>query len=116
MGFATASEIITLRGPTLSASQSSNKADMIGLATEQLDATIYGDKIELAIALLVLHWFEVQNRNGSGGPLSSEREGGLARSFAVQASSSDWNSTSWGKELQSITNDVVFAPRTRMMP
>jgi hypothetical protein len=115
MGFSTASEIIDLRNPNLSTAQTAQKTDMIGLATEQLDATVYGTKIELAIALLVLHWFEVQNRTGSGGPLSSETEGGLSRSYAVTASSSDWGSTSWGQELQSLTNAVVFAPRNRMM-
>ncbi len=115
MGYSTASDIIDLRNPNLSSSQQSRKSDMIGLATEQLDADVYGTKIELAIALLVLHWFEVENRTGSGGPLSSETEGGLSRSYAVMASSSDWGSTSWGQELQTLTNNVVFAPRNRMM-
>jgi hypothetical protein len=115
MGFSTASDIITLRAPSLTFTPASRKDDLIGLARTKLNATAYGDQIECAVALLVLHWSEMENRTGSGGPVSSETEGRLSRSFAVAASSDDWGSTAWGQELQSLTNSVTFGPRTRMM-
>ncbi len=118
MGYQTASEIIDLRNPNLSSAQQGQKADMIALATEQLDANVYGTKIEYAIALLVLHWFAIQTRGASGGssgPVSSESEGALSRSYAVMASSSDWGTTAWGLELQTLTNSLTVLPRNRMM-
>jgi hypothetical protein len=116
MGYTTASDIIDLRNPYLSSAQQGQKSDMIALATSKLSATVYGDFYQEAIALLALHMFAIQDRRGSGGPLTSEREGGLARSFAASASSSDWGSTAWGLELQTLTRSVTFGPRTRIAP
>lgn len=115
MGYTTVAEIIALRNPNLPTAQTDRQADMIALATLQLDADVYGTKINQAIALLVLHWFEMENRSGSGGALSGETEGGLSRSYAVTASSSDWGNTAWGQELQTLTRSRVFFPRNRMM-
>jgi hypothetical protein len=116
MGYTTASDIVDLRSPGLSAAQDAKKSDMIALATSKLDETVYGDCYQEAIALLTLHMFAIQDRNGSGGPLTSEREGGLARSYAASASSSDWASTSWGLELLTLTRTRTFMPRTRVLP
>jgi hypothetical protein len=116
MGYTTASDIIDLRNPNLSAAQVGQKSDMIALATSKLEETVYGDFYQEAIALLALHMFAIQDRGGSGGPVTSEREGGLARSFAASASSSDWASTSWGLELMTLTRSVSFGPRTRVLP
>lgn len=116
MGYTTASDIIDLRNPNLSSAQVAQKSDMIALATSKLEETVYGDHYQEAIALLALHMFAIQDRGGSAGPLTSEREGGLARSFAASASSSDWGSTAWGLELQTLTGSLTFGPRTRVYP
>lgn len=110
----TITEIITLRSAVVAAK--SDLATMIEYAEEQLEECAYGDKYNNAVALLVLHLYAVNDRTGSGGPITSEKEGQLSRSFGAAASSSAWGDTSWGRELQTLSSSLNFGPRNRMMP
>jgi hypothetical protein len=85
VGHQTASEIIDLRNPNLSTAQIAQKPQTRGAS------------------------------GGSSGPVSSESEGALSRSYAVMASSSDWGTTAWGLELQTLTKSLIVMPRNRMM-
>ena len=89
---------------------------MITYAKSKIQDCGYGEQYNDAIALLVLHLYEVNDRGGSGGAVTSEKEGQLSRSFGTAASSSSWGDTSWGRELQTLSSSIHFGPRTRMMP
>lgn len=109
----TITEIVVLLDPTKVGD--SRLTGMIELAETKLSEDLYGDSYNQAVAFLVLHLYEMSSRTGSGGPITSEKEGQLSRSFAATASSLSWDSTSWGQELIQLTRSLVFGPRTRMM-
>lgn len=110
----TAAEIVALRAPAYA--DDSRLSEMITLAEANLSSTAYGDHYNQAVALLVLHWYTKEERGGAGGPIASEKEGGLARSYSVTSSAwDDLASTSWGVELNQLTKRVMFKPLNRMM-
>jgi hypothetical protein len=109
----TIEEIIALRSATVAAK--ADLAQMIELAESQLKECTFGDQYNNAVALLVLHLYAINDRNGSGGSIRSEKEGQLARSFGSVDSSLAWASTSWGQELIQLVQSLNLLPRTRMM-
>jgi hypothetical protein len=78
-----------------------------------------------AVGLLVCHWIALSKRDSSGamgvGSIISEREGKLARSYALASVSSkvevdlDLSQTRWGLELIQHQKKCFFFPRTRML-
>jgi len=78
------------------------------------------ERYNLALALLAAHLITVQNSTaGSGGavvsgPITSEKEGDLSRTYANNVSSSSssnpLDSTTYGKQYMSITLACVGAP------
>ena len=109
----TITQIVQLRDAVAGAR--SDLDDMIELAETRLSTDTFGDNYNEAVALLVLHMYAVNGRSGSGGPITSEKEGQLSRSFGAAASSGALGDTSWGRELERLTRSLVFGPRTRMM-
>lgn len=109
----TITEIVTLRSAVVGAK--ADLDDMIELAETRLTTDTFGDNYNEAVALLVLHMYEVNDRGGAGGSVTSEKEGQLSRSFGAAASSGALDSTSWGQELNRLTKSLTFFPRTRMM-
>jgi len=109
----TITEIITLRSAAVAAK--TDLALMIELAETRLSEDTFGDNYEEAVALLVLHYYAINDRGGAGGQVTSESEGQLSRSFGVAASKSLWASTSWGQELIQLTSSLHLLPRNRMM-
>jgi len=107
-------ENVVLRNPAITEDDRLDK--MIEVAEGRLSVDTFGDNYNEAVALLVLHMYEISDRGGAGGSITSEREGQLARSFAAAASPMAWASTSWGQELIQLTRSLAFFPRTRMMP
>ena len=110
----TITEIVVLRNPALSGD--SRLTSMIELAETRLQECTFGDNYNEAVALYVLHMYEVSDRSGSGGPITSEKEGQLSRSFGATASSGALGDTSWGRELERLTKSLHVFPRNRMMP
>ena len=109
----TITEIITLRSATVAAK--TDLADMITLAETRLSSGTFGDNYNEAVALLVLHYYAINDRNGAGGPVTSEKEGQLSRTFAAAASPNSWTSTSWGMELITLSQSLNLKFRNRMM-
>jgi hypothetical protein len=107
-------DIIVLRNPALTGD--SRLDDMIELAETRIKECTFGNNYNEAVALYVLHMYEVSDRGGSGGPVTSEKEGQLSRSFGATASNASLDSTSWGQELKALIRGLHFFPRTRMMP
>jgi hypothetical protein len=113
----TSAQIVVLRNPSLSGD--SRLDDMISLAETKLSSSFYGDCYAEAVALLVLHWYAKESRGGAAGSVASETEGRLSRSFATDVGSSggsDWSTTSWGQELETLTNSIGITVRNRMVP
>jgi len=114
----TPAEIITLRAPALATTYAARIPDLIVLATGQVGA-IFGAHQNTAIAYLVLHWLALEQRGASAaaGPVTSEREGDLARSYGGGGAdlSGDLAQTSWGLELKRLRDSTIFAARNRMM-
>lgn len=109
----TITEIVVLRNPSIT--EDARLTSMIELAETRLSTDAFGDNYNEAVALLVLHMYEVSDRSGSGGPITSEKEGQLSRSFGAAASSGALGDTAWGRELERLTKSLHFFPRTRMM-
>lgn len=110
----TAAQIITLRAPKFATEE--RLADLISLAENGLSSSVFGTRYEEALALQVCHWLTKEERRGVGGPVVSEQEGGLARSYGAYLSGDkgDLLSTAWGIELQDLIKSVVVMPFNRM--
>ena len=69
----------------------------------------------LAIAYLSAHMLTISLRGGSGisGPVTSETEGNLSRSYGYSNNSSLYSSTSYGIEFERLAKMFIFKPRTR---
>ena len=112
----TAIQWIALRAPSEYAADETLLTNLVSASQESLREDHYGDKYALAQALLALHWYTMGKRGGTGGAITSEREGDLALSYAAPLSDHDLMSTAWGAELKTLKRKVYFGPRTRMMP
>ena len=110
----TVAEIIAARDPSVVIDSRVNS--LISIATSQT-GSVFGEQRNYAIALLVLHWLELETRGGAAGAIASEKEGDLARSYAVNKKSiGELDSTKWGAELGRIRASLIFSPRNRTMP
>lgn len=113
MSIGSVAGIITTRNPSIVVDTRIN--DLISLATQQTGA-VFGNNQDDAIALLVLHWLELESRGGAGGAISSEKEGDLARTYAISDSGDDdLKSTKWGLMRLRLQRAYIFGPRNRMM-
>ena len=73
---------------------------------------VFGDARNHAVALLAAHTLTLGQRRGASGPITSEKEGDLARSYATQAMAHGLDATSYGAELLRLRRQYVFAART----
>ncbi|HEU4402344.1 MAG TPA: DUF4054 domain-containing protein [Candidatus Polarisedimenticolia bacterium] len=115
----TPADLITLRAPALAAANSDRIPDLI-VEAEALTGPVFGAHRPLAVALLVLHWLALEARGDAGapGPINSEKEGDLARSYGSSGDDGegDLGSTRWGLELKRLRNATIFAARNRLIP
>jgi hypothetical protein len=108
-------EIIAARNPVLSA-DTARRDLLITEAEDQLDEAVYGDKYSRAVALLAMHNYAKDVTAFAGGPVTSETEGRLSRSYGGGDAKDDWRSTKWGKELWELTARCTGGSyTTRMM-
>lgn len=76
--------------------------------------SIFGDKQDLATAYLAAHMLTMSQRTGgAAGPLKSEKEGDLSRSYGGRESNDPYDATGYGQEFKRIQKQVVFSARTR---
>jgi len=111
----TASTIVVLLDP--SKTGDSRLADMIAYATEILDESVFGADYQQAIAYLTLHLYAMGTRGttAAGGPIASEAEGALSRSYGIGMSSDTWSMTSWGQMLLDLQRKRTGSFITRRM-
>ncbi len=106
--------VIAARSPTTTLD--ARVDTLVVLATGQLDATVFGTLYAYALALLVLHWLALDERGkgGASGPVTSEKEDTLARSYGGGTDVGYLKSTHWGSELLGLMKRKTFIPRTRV--
>lgn len=74
----------------------------------------FGAARDLATAYLAAHMLTVAQRGGSSGPVTSEREGDLAVSYAVAAGGDALQSTAYGREFAKLKAENVISAGHRM--
>jgi len=109
----TAAEIVALRAPSYASD--SRLSDLITLSTEQTSRTNFGDRLQTAIALRVMHWLALdeQGRAGAGGAVASVKTGDLSMTFASAGSGlGDLGQTQYGIELKQLIRMCCLGART----
>lgn len=89
-----------------------NASDVVTLA-EQRVGVAFGEVRDQAVAHLAAHMLTTAQRGGSSGPVTSERVGDLAQSYAVQAGGTGLDSTAYGKEFLRLKRENVMAAGNR---
>ena len=94
--------------------------ELISVADQETSTSYYGKMRYKAVALLVLHWFALRDRDSgasASGNLVSDKEGDLARSYSVapkiMAENPDLSQTTWGVELLQLQSSYFAPPITR---
>lgn len=90
-------------------------ASLIALA-EQQTGQDWGNSRNMAVALLVLHWITMSTRAGAPGPVTSETEGQLSRSYGWSGEYGALASTAWGLELMGLRKQTFVGFGNRMFP
>jgi hypothetical protein len=86
--------------------------------------TCFGTLRNKAIALLMLHWLYLDDRDsgnqGVGGTVKREREGMLEKEYMIDFSLTsrypDLSQTRWGMELIRLRKQCLMLPRNRFTP
>jgi len=87
-----------------------DKQDAIDLADEQT-GKVYGRARDHAVALLAAHILTVAKREGSGGAVSSIKEGNLSLGFTGMVEGY-LGTTSYGAELDRLRRSYIISART----
>ena len=83
---------------------------------ETLVGEVFGDLRHIAIAYRAAHMLTVASIGGSaGGPVTSEKEGDLARSYGTSTGGASLGSTSYGREYEALRRQVIFSARNRLI-
>lgn len=84
----------------------------LDLATSQVNPNVFAEKTDSAVRVLTAHYLDLAGRGGAAGPVTSERVGGLSRSYGtVSAEASELASTSYGSIFLSILRTLPVTPR-----
>jgi hypothetical protein len=119
---ATAASILSTLAPKFSTLDSGRVSSVLELAALQV-GSVFGDKRNLATAYLAAHMLEISTQSGDGGSgtgglVTSEKEGQLSRSYGAlggqAGGGSEYERTVWGMEFLRIRKQCVFRPRTRL--
>lgn len=86
-------------------------AVLIPLAEQQLNASLCGQHLDYACALLTLHLLS-GNEEGAPGGVSSLHSGGETVSFNITKDEGDLDSTHWGRKLKGLRRSL--SPRIIM--
>ena len=83
------------------------------LASEGISSEYFGSQQNYALALLAAHGAKMAGMGGSaGGPLSSEKAGDLAVTYAIAASSSSYGETRYGRMYERLEGSRPFSSAT----
>lgn len=84
----------------------------IDLATLNVNANVWAEKTDFAIALLTAHFLTRFNSQGRG-PITSEKVGDLARSYGNLASAGEDEllTSAYGEQFVAMRRSVLITPR-----
>jgi hypothetical protein len=107
--------------PELESKDGQRLLDFIELAKLRIGKKVFGDRYDLAVALLAAHMatlsFRSEDGNNNAGQITSEKEGELSRSYGQVAMSTDQDSaflsTSYGQQFVQIRKESVMAVSMR---
>ncbi len=113
---------IATRAPTYAAD--ARIAPMTTQAELETGQVYTGDLRNKAIALLILHWMFLDDRDGGltgiGGTVKREKEGQLEKEYMIDFSLTvrypDLSQTRWGLELVRLRRSSIMMPRNRFSP
>lgn len=116
----TPKQIIQFRSAILYANPAID--DYIEVAESQTGNNYCGSEMmrNQAVALLACHMMTLDSRSGNGGgvgPVTSETEGRLSRSYGIintEGLDSYLSQTSWGMELINLRKNTMVLPMNRM--
>jgi len=119
---ATPAQHLATIAPKFASLDSERVAAVIAIATGQVGA-VFGRNRNLAVAYLAAHMLEIAgdaggSTSGTGGVVTSEKEGQLARSYgpiggAAGADVTRYDRTVWGQEFVRLRRQHVMGARTR---
>ncbi|NJR73245.1 MAG: DUF4054 domain-containing protein [Scytonema sp. CRU_2_7] len=131
MAISTAKEIVKLKMPSLAlpGADDARVDDFISLASFIVAESIFADKYQYALALVVAHQLTLDAQgggnsttSGSGilGGITSEKEGDLSRNYAGMSSNISerslyFMSTPFGRELLQLWNACILTVRNRFV-
>ena len=86
-------------------------AILLPIAEEFIDDTLWGDKADYGVAMILAHMVKVSERNGKGGAVSSEKIGNYAVTYADNLQhDSELGSTSYGQEYLRVRKSLPITP------
>lgn len=86
----------------------------LGTAEAWLDECVWGCKYDTGQAYMAAHILAIADRDGAGGPISSESVGGVSVSYGTSGDSDEeLNSTSYGQMFVSLRRTLVTGPLVR---
>lgn len=100
--------------PEMAAEDEDRVTRTIALAASRV-GKCFGDARDLAIAYMVAHILTIGARAGAGGPITSETEGNLSRSYGATASKNALMSTSYGQEFERLRQERCLSWGNRVI-
>lgn len=102
---------VVARAPELSTVGPETQAAILSDVVVMLNASVFGDKYDMACAYLAAHYGTLSKNKGQGpgGPISSESTGRVSRSYAVApktARDDDYTTTIYGQRYLAIVNSL----------
>lgn len=100
--------------PELESEPNSRIQFFIDFALLSVNASVFGDKTDKAVALLTAHFMTLSNRGGSGGSVTSEKVGDLSRSYSApsgKVSESELATTAYGQMFLTLLKSLSISPR-----
>jgi hypothetical protein len=105
---------------SISGTSEASKDIALSIANGRLSQTVFGAKYNNAVALLAAHILSMNSgirSGGTGGAISTKKEGDLSISFGSNAAfDSRLDSTSYGQQLEQLKKECVFAPSINAIP
>ena len=77
------------------------------IAEVRVSESVFGTKYNYALAYMILHIHEMNDRSGSGGKVSWEKEGDLEKRYANTTSDDELKQTSWGNSFLALAKQCT---------
>ena len=84
----------------------------VDFAILNVNRTVWAEKADRAESLLTAHFLTLANRDGVGGPVTSERVGDLSRNYGtIKSDNEDLAQTAYGQMFLTMMKTLPITPR-----